>query len=183
VNTVGLGKTPMLWVGVLANIVAVITIPCWATLSDRVGRKNVFVFGALGSAVLIFGYLGSIAAGSYFWIFVLGIGLFGVVYTATNAVWPSFYGEMFPARVRLSGTAIGTQIGFAISGFLPTIAAAAGGSGKGAWLGVSIFTAGLCVVTTIAVLTGRETFRVPTALLGLKNPPAPAVSGKVGADQ
>ncbi|GHF65818.1 MFS family permease [Amycolatopsis bartoniae] len=168
VNTVGLSKTPMLWVGVLANVAAVITIPLWATLADRIGRKPLFVGGSLGCAVLIFPYLGAISAGSYVWIFALGIVMFGIVYTMTSAVWPAFYGEMFPARVRLSGTAIGTQVGFAISGFLPTIAAAVGGSGRGAWLGVSIFTAGLCVVNVLAVLTGRETHKVPTAKLGLR---------------
>ncbi|MGW4486619.1 MFS transporter [Amycolatopsis sp. NPDC004368] len=171
VNTVGLSKTPMLWVGVLANVAAVISIPLWAKLSDRKGRKKIFIAGSLACAVLIFGYLGAIAAGSYVWIFVLGIGMFGIVYTATSAIWPSFYGEMFPARVRLSGTAIGTQIGFAISGFLPSVAAAVAGDGRGAWLGVAIFTAGLCVVNAIAVATGRETYRVPTAQLGLKDAP------------
>ncbi|MEV6898469.1 MFS transporter [Amycolatopsis sp. NPDC051372] len=182
VNTVGLSKTPMLWVGVLANVAAVISIPLWAKLSDRKGRKKIFIAGSLGCAVLIFGYLGAIAAGSYLWIFVLGIGMFGIVYTATSAIWPSFYGEMFPARVRLSGTAIGTQIGFAISGFLPSVAAAVAGDGRGAWLGVAIFTAGLCVVNAIAVATGRETYRVPTALLGLKNAPARQAS-EVGVQQ
>ncbi|NKQ56258.1 MHS family MFS transporter [Amycolatopsis sp. K13G38] len=169
VNTVGLAKTPMLWVGVLANVAAVITIPLWAKLSDRIGRKSIFVIGSLGCAVLIFPYLGAISTGSWGWIFVLGIGMFGVVYTMTSAVWPAFYGEMFTARVRLSGMAIGTQIGFAISGFLPSIAAAVAGSGKGAWLGVSIFTAGLCLVNVLAVATGRETYKVPTERLGLKD--------------
>jgi MFS family permease len=168
VNTIGLSKTPMLWVGVLANVAAVISIPLWAMLADRIGRKPLFIGGSLGCAVLIFAYLGAIAAGNYVLIFLVGIFMFGVVYTATSAVWPSFYGEMFNARVRLSGMAIGTQIGFAISGFLPTIAAAVGGSGKGAWLGVSLFTAGLCVVNVIAVATGRETHKVPTSELGIK---------------
>jgi len=169
VNTVGLSRTPMLWVGVLANVAAVISIPLWARLADRIGRKPLFIGGSLGCAVLIFAYLGAIAAGNYVLVFVVGILMFGVVYTAANAVWPSFYGEMFNARVRMSGTAIGTQIGFAISGFLPTIATAVGGSGKGAWLGVSLFTAGLCVVNVIAVATGRETYRVPTGQLGIKH--------------
>ncbi|WP_431903680.1 MFS transporter [Amycolatopsis thermoflava] len=177
VNTVGLSKTPMLWVGVLANIAAVVSIPLWAKLADRVGRKPLFVAGSLGCAVLIFAYLGAIAAGSWVLIFAVGVVLFGVVYTATSAVWPAFYGEMFPARVRLSGTAIGTQIGFAISGFLPTVAAAVAGDGAGAWLGVSIFTAALCLVNVIAVATARETYRVPTARLGLKETAAPEPVG------
>ena len=44
---------------------AVLSIPLWARLSDRVGRKRIFIAGSLGCAVLIFAYLGAIAAGSY----------------------------------------------------------------------------------------------------------------------
>ncbi|OXM71481.1 MULTISPECIES: MFS transporter [Amycolatopsis] len=169
VNSAGLARTPMLWVGVLANIVALGAIPLWAMLADRVGRKPVFIGGSLGCALLIFAYLGAISAGNYVLVFVVGILMFGVVYSATNAVWPAFYGEMFPARVRLSGMAIGTQIGFAIAGFTPSIAAAIAGDKSANWVGVAIFTAGLCLVNVIAVLTGRDNYRVPTADLGRKD--------------
>ena len=53
----------------------------------------------------------------------------GVVYSAMNGIQPSLYGEMFPTRVRLSGMAIGTQIGFAIGGFAPTRPRAIAGDG------------------------------------------------------
>ncbi len=172
VNTIELDRTPMLWVGVAANIIAVATIPLWGNFADRFGRKPVFLTGSLGCAVLIFPYLWSISVGNWTLIFTLGILMFGLVYQAANAAWPSFYGEMFSARVRLSGMAIGTQIGFAVSGFLPTIAVAITGDAKGAWLGVAIFTALMCLVNATAVLTGRETYKVPTEHLGLKDVPA-----------
>jgi MFS family permease len=144
-------------------------VPLWAVLADRVGRKPVFIGGSLGCAVLIFAYLGSISVGNYTWIFVTGIVMIGVAYTATSGVWPAFYGEMFiSSQLRLSGMAIGTQIGFAISGFLPSIASAVAGFGREAWLGVSIFTAALCLVNVVAVATGGENYRVPTGQLGGK---------------
>ncbi|WP_311131988.1 MFS transporter [Nonomuraea gerenzanensis] len=170
VNTMGLERSPMLWVGVLANVAAVITIPLWGKLSDRVGRKPVFIGGSLGCAVLMFAYLWSISAGSYVLIFLAGILMFGVVHSATSAVWPSFYGEMFTTRVRLSGMAIGTQIGFAIAGFAPTVATAVAGTGPESWLGVSIITAVVCLINVAAVATARETYQVPTEQLGLKLP-------------
>jgi hypothetical protein len=40
-------------------------------------------------------------------IFVFAILMSGVGYSASNGIWPSFYGEMFSTRVRLSGLAIG----------------------------------------------------------------------------
>ncbi|HWM06417.1 MAG TPA: MFS transporter [Actinophytocola sp.] len=168
VNTVGLERSPMLWVGVLANVVALAALPLWATLADRIGRKPVFIGGSLGCAVLIFAYLGAIAAGNYVLIFLVGILMFGVIYSATNGIWPSFYGEMFSARVRLSGMAVGTQIGFAIAGFSPTIAAALDGEDGTSWVPVAIFTAGLCLVNVLAVATARETYQVPTEQLGTR---------------
>ncbi|WP_206785780.1 MFS transporter [Amycolatopsis sp. MtRt-6] len=165
VNTIGLARTPMLWVGVLANVVALAAIPLLAALADRVGRKPVFIAGCLACGVLIFPYLWSISIGSYALLFVLGIVLFGVAYSGVNGVWPSLYGEMFGARVRLSGMAIGTQIGFAVAGFAPSVVAAIG-SGRDDWLGVAIFTAAVCVVAAGAAATARETYRVPTAQLG-----------------
>ncbi|NQX11203.1 MHS family MFS transporter [Microbacteriaceae bacterium VKM Ac-2855] len=167
VNTVGLDRTAMLWVGVLANVVALIAIPLWARLSDRIGRKPVFIVGTVGSAVMMFAYLWSISTGNYPLIFISGIVMFGAVYTATSGAWPATYSEWFPTRVRLSGMALGTQIGFAIAGFAPTIAVAIAGDGPDAWLVVAAFISVLCLINVIAVATAKETFRVPMNELGL----------------
>ncbi|WP_203981153.1 MFS transporter [Planosporangium flavigriseum] len=176
VNTVELQKSTMLWVGVAANAVALLAIPLWASLSDRIGRKPVFITGAAGCAVLIFAYLWSISTGSYALIFVFGVLMLGVVYSASNGIWPSFYGEMFSTQVRLSGMAIGTQIGFAIGGFSPTIATALAGPRGDNWLGVAIFTAALCAIAAVAAATARETHKVPTEELGTKPAAVPPVA-------
>lgn len=123
--------------------------------------------GAVGSAVLMACYLWAISTGSYPLVLVLGILTFGVVYSAANGIWPSFYGEMFSTRVRLSGVAIGTQIGFAVAGFAVTFAAQIAGPGGDDWSAVALFTSALCVPPVIAALTARETHRVPAEQLGL----------------
>lgn len=176
VNTVGFDDTPMLWVGVCANVAAVISIPLWARLSDRIGRKPLFIGGALASALFIFPYLHAISTHSNGAVFLFGIVLFGIGYAAANAVWPSLYGEMFTARVRLSGMAIGTQIGFAIAGFIPTVATSIEGTGKDAWLPVAVLTAAICLVSAAAIFTARETFNVRTADLGRKQSAAASKS-------
>ncbi|MDQ0584518.1 MFS transporter [Streptomyces rishiriensis] len=165
-DAVGMSRTSMLWVGALANVVALAAIPAWATLSDRVGRRPVYLIGAAGSAVMMFAYLWAISTGSYPLILLLGIATFGVVYSAANGVWPSFYGEMFSTRVRLSGMAIGTQIGFAVAGFAVTFAARIAGPDGDGWSSVALFTAALCVPPVIAVLSARETAKIPTEELG-----------------
>ena len=165
-DSVGMSRSSMLWVGALANLVALAAIPAWATLSDRIGRRPVYLIGAAGSAVMMFVYLWSVSTGSYPLTLLLGIVTFGVVYSAANGVWPSFYGEMFSTRVRLSGMAIGTQIGFAVAGFAVTFAAQIAGPDGDDWSSVALFTAALCVPPVIAVLSARETAKVPTEQLG-----------------
>lgn len=93
-----------------------VEFPLWAMLSDRIGRRPVFIFGALACAVMIWPTLWAISRADVALVFLFGILLSGVVYSAANGTWPSLYGEMFDTRVRLSGMAIGTQIGFALGG-------------------------------------------------------------------
>jgi MFS family permease len=158
VKTVKLDDTTMLWVAIATNVVALAALPAWATLADRIGRKPVFIFGAVGSGALMFAYLAAIASRNYALIFLAGILMSGVVYSAQNGVWPALYGEMFPTRVRLSGMAIGTQIGFAIGGFIPTVAAAIAGKGSGGWVPVAALVLILSLVAAIAIATARETY-------------------------
>jgi MFS family permease len=166
VNTVHIAKNTMLTVVVLANLVALCAIPAWASLADRVGRKPVFIFGALGSAVLIWPYLWAVSRANLPMVFVLGLLLSGVVYSAANGVWPALYGEQFDTRVRLSGTAIGTQFGFMLGGFAPAIASALLKPGPDGWIPVAVFTSVVAVVAAISASTARETYDVPMEQLG-----------------
>ena len=157
-SVVGLERSTMLWVSVLANFVALFTIPAWALLADRVGRKPIFVMGVIGSSLLMFPYLGAVSSGNWVLIFLLGAVLSGVFYSMANGIWPSFYAEMFPTRVRVSGLALGTQIGFAISGGVtPFLATAVAGAEGDAWLNVALVVCAAGLISVIAALTAKET--------------------------
>ena len=102
VNTVGLSKTPMLWVGVLANVAAGSRSRCGRSCrEDR--PEPLFIGGSLGCAVLIFAYLGAIAAGSYLLIFIIGIGC-SASSTRDERGLAVVLRRDVHARVRLSGT-------------------------------------------------------------------------------
>lgn len=165
---VGLEQSLTLWLVVVANIFALGTQPLFGRLADRIGRKPVFIYGALSSAALMPFYMLSMSGDNTILTFALAILTFSFGYAAANAVWPSFYGEMFSTRVRFSGMAIGTQLGFLMAGFAPSIVAALGGVSEGGWVVISLFTATISIIATISALTARETRRVPTAELGLR---------------
>ncbi|MET7244496.1 MFS transporter [Methylobacterium sp. EM32] len=166
VNTMQIDRSTMLTVLILANVVALGAIPAFASLSDRIGRRPVFIFGALGSAALIWPYMWAISQGNLALIFCFGILLSGVVYSAANGVWPSLYGEMFDTKVRLSGMAIGTQIGFALGGFAPVISASLLGTGPTGWVPVALFVTATAGIAAVSIFTARETYRTPMEQLG-----------------
>ncbi|QTG82310.1 MFS transporter [Arthrobacter crystallopoietes] len=159
-----------LWLVVAGNIGALFTQPLFGKLADRIGRKPVFIYGAVGSAVFMPFYLLSMESGNTLLQFALSVVTFSCAYAAANAVWPSFYAEMFSAKVRFSGLAIGTQLGFLMAGFAPSIVAAIGGIQEGGWVATSVFTAVICAIAAISALTARETYRVPTEELGKRKP-------------
>jgi MFS family permease len=173
---VGLAEDITLWLVVVANVVALFTQPFFGALADRIGRKPVFIYGALSSAALMPFYMLSMSGGNAVLTFALAVATFSFGYAAANAVWPSFYGEMFSTQVRFSGVAIGTQLGFLMAGFAPTIVTALGGVREGGWVVISAFTAVICAIAALSATTARETKDVPTPLLGHRAPkPAAAL--------
>jgi MFS family permease len=159
-------RADMLWTIVITNTVALIAIPLWATLSDRIGRRPIFAFGAFGCAVAVYLYFYAITTGNIVFIGAASVLMSGVVYSAANGIWPSMYPEMFDARVRYTGMAVSTQFANVAQGFIPAIAAAIVGTGTLGWLPVAILVSVLCVIAGIAALSGRETSHVTLAQLG-----------------
>jgi len=166
VNTMGLSRTSLLWMQILANVVALGAIPLWALVGDRIGRKPVFFIGALGTAALVWPFIWAISEKNLPLVFVIGILLSGVVYSAYGGVGFALFSEQFDTKVRMSGMAIGTQFGFAIGGFAPTIAALLAGPTLENWVPVAIFGCVAAVIASFSALTMRETYKVHMNDLG-----------------
>jgi MFS family permease len=166
VNTMKIDRPTMLWVAILTNVIALFIIPLWAILADRFGRRPVFIFGSIVPGLLMFAYLWAVTTTNIPMIFAIAILMSGITYSASNAVWPAFYAEMFDTRVRLSGMAIGTQIGFALGGFAPAVAAGLQGPGPNGWVPVAMLTFCACVIAAIAAWTARETSWTESHALG-----------------
>ncbi|MDN7933009.1 MFS transporter [Burkholderia metallica] len=167
---IGFAKDVYLWIPVVGNIVAVLVIPYVGNLSDRIGRKPPIVFGALLSGLLAFAYLYAISIKSVPLAFAMSLLMWGVVYQGYNAVFPSFYPELFPTRTRVSAMAIAQNLGTAATAMLPALFTAVAPPGAAnVWLIVGAITFGATVIASLAALSARETYRIHMNDLGQPN--------------
>jgi MFS family permease len=163
-------KDLYLWIPVLGNIVAVLVIPFVGNLSDKIGRKPPLLVGAIASGLLSFGYLYAISIHNVPMAIVLSLLMWGVVYQGYNAVFPSFYPEMFPTRTRVSGMAISQNIGTAITALLPALFVAVAPPGAADIpMKIGSITLLITIVAAIAAWSARETYRVHLNDLGKPN--------------
>lgn len=164
---IGFDKDVYLWIPVLGNCLAVIVIPFVGKLSDRVGRRPPIIFGALASGLLSFGYLYAISIHNVPLAIAMSLLMWGVVYQGYNAVYPSFYPELFPTRTRVSAMAISQNLGTLVTAMLPMVFAAVAPPGStNIPMVVGSITLAVTVVAALAAWSARETYRVHLNDLG-----------------
>jgi len=98
---------------------------------------------------------------------VMSLLMWGVVYQGYNAVFPSFYPELFPARTRVTAMAISQNIGTMFTALLPALFAAVAPPGAADIpTTVGAIALGITVIASLAAWSARETFRLQTKDLG-----------------
>ena len=164
---IGFAKDIYLWIPVLGNILAVLIIPMVGNLSDRIGRRPPMIVGSLLAGLLAFGYLYAISIKNVPLAIAMSLLMWGVVYQGYNAVFPSFYPELFPTRTRVSAMAISQNIGTAVTAMLPALFTAVAPPGStNIWFTVGAIAFGITVIAAVAAYSARETFRIPMNDLG-----------------
>ncbi|MBS0562395.1 MAG: MHS family MFS transporter [Proteobacteria bacterium] len=167
---IGFAADVYLWIPVVGNILAVLIIPYVGSLSDRIGRRPPIVIGALASGLLSFAYLYAISIHNVPLAIVMSLLMWGVVYQGYNAVFPSFYPELFQTRVRVTAMAISQNVGTTITALLPALFAIVAPPGsQNIPLTVGAITFGITVIAAVAALTARETHRIHLNDLGRRD--------------
>ena len=167
---IGFEKSVYLWIPVLGNILAVIVIPFVGNLSDRIGRRPPIILGALGSGVLAYFYLYAISIHNVPLAIAMSLLMWGVVYQGYNAVFPSFFPELFATRVRVTAMAIAQNVGTTITALLPALFAYMAPPGSvGIPFTVGSIAFGITIIAALAAMTARETFRVRVEDLGQRD--------------
>jgi MHS family shikimate/dehydroshikimate transporter-like MFS transporter len=142
--------------GAVAHLVAT---PLFGALSDRVGRRPVYLGGAVFLAAFAFPFFWLVDAGGAAGVW-LGIAAGMVGHAAMYGPQAAFLAELFGTRVRYTGASVGYQLAAPLSGGLAPLVATAllAWSGGDPWP-VGVYLIGLAAVTVVSVLLAAETHR------------------------
>ena len=144
-----------------STVAQFITVPFFGWVSDKTGRKPVYIAGAILSGLAIFPFFKMLQTGNLFLIYA---GLFMVsslaktMMTSAQSPWLA---EMFPSRVRYTGFALAREVTAPIAGGIAPLAAIALlAAGNGSPHLVAWYVVGLALITAVSVLLGPETRNV-----------------------
>jgi MFS transporter, MHS family, shikimate and dehydroshikimate transport protein len=144
-----------------AAMVEFITIPIFGYLSDKVGRRPFYFFGALFTIAFVFPLFWLLDTKSAAVITATVIVALSLGHGTMFGPQAAYFPELFGARVRYSGASAGFQFAAALAGgFSPIIATAILGY-TGSTAGISLYMMGLALITLVAAFFAHETVGKP----------------------
>lgn len=127
-------------------------------VSDRFGRRKIFMAGAALLGLWSFALFPLIDTGSLLWI-SLGIGVAQIFVAMMYGPQAAFFAELFTTEVRYSGASLGYQIGAIVGGAAAPLAATALLANYGSGFAISVYMAIASLISLIAVSMLHETYK------------------------
>jgi MHS family shikimate/dehydroshikimate transporter-like MFS transporter len=135
-----------------------ISIPFFGALSDRIGRRKLYLTGAILMGLFAFPFFWLVNTGSVAAIIIaliIGFTIHAVMFGPQAAL----FAEMFPADVRYSGASLGFQLASVFAGGLAPLIMTSLIAATGQSWTVSLYILAMAALTWVAVYTIRERFQ------------------------
>ena len=156
----GLSREIGLYGVIIAAVVSFFTTLGFGALSDRIGRRPIYMFGAVFSLIFSFPFFWLMDTEStvLIWLaIVLGLALGHDPMYGPQAAW---FSELFGTRLRYSGASIGYQLASIVGGGIsPLIATSLLAWGGGHFWPVAVYTSVLALITIVAAFFTSETYQ------------------------
>lgn len=152
-QNLGLPRELFLNIGLLVGAISCLTIPCFAWMADRFGRRRVYITGALIGTLSGFPFFMALESQSYFWILFFALMLANIAHDMVVCVQQPMFTEMFGASYRYSGAGVGYQVASVVGGgFTPFIAAAPSPCPAAPWHSVAIYLTAGCLLSALTAM-------------------------------
>jgi MFS family permease len=154
---IGFSRSPVLNAIALTAFIEIFAIPIYGWMSDKLGRRPVYLFGAIFTGLFAFPFFWLVETSSApLMTLAIVVALVGG-HSAMYGPQASFFSELFGTRVRYSGASLGYQMASAVAGGLSPLIATALLHRTGASWPIALLVVGMAAVTTVSVFLASET--------------------------
>jgi len=141
----------------ISTIVTTILIPIMGSISDKIGRKKMYVYGAVAMMLYAFPYFLLLHQETFATLLISTIIGLGVIWAPITAVLGTMFSEIFDAKVRYTGVTLGYQIGAALAGgTAPLVATALLLEFNNSWIPIAIYIILTAVISLLSVWAIRD---------------------------
>jgi MHS family shikimate/dehydroshikimate transporter-like MFS transporter len=148
-KNLGMSRDLFLNISLLVGAVSCFTIPAFAWLADRFGRKRIYVTGAVIGLLSSVPFFLAMEARSVVWIVIFSVMLANIAHDMVVSVQQPLFTAFFGTEYRYSGAGVGYQVASVVcGGFTPFIATALLGI-DGSWHAVAAYLAGGCLISVL----------------------------------
>ncbi|MGM0791311.1 MFS transporter [Bacillus infantis] len=153
----GFSRTVTLNAVTIATIVTTILIPIMGGLSDKIGRKKLYVGGTILMMLYAFPYFWMLQQGSSLMLIVATVLGLGIIWAPITAVLGTMFSEIFKSNVRYTGISLGYQIGAALAGgTAPLIATALLQAYDNSYVPVALYIMLTAAISLVAVASIKD---------------------------
>lgn len=159
----GLARSTVLAGVLIAAAVQLFAVPVWGALSDKIGRRPVYMGGAVFSLLFAFPFFWLINTQATILVWLAIVLALAVGHAAMYGPQAAFFPELFGTRVRFSGIAFSRELASIFAGALSPFIATALLAWAGNYWPVAVYLGAMALITTVAVYLAPETFRIDIA--------------------
>ncbi|MBN9740010.1 MFS transporter [Amycolatopsis sp. A1MSW2902] len=135
---------------------AVVTIPLFALLADRIGRRPIYVVASVATIVWAFVFFALVDTRSPGLITIAVAGGL-LIFAAYSSVIGAFFAELFPTEVRYSGVSLAYNLASVLAGSLAPIIAIGLYAKFGTGYAIGVYLAVMGLISLVASLLAKET--------------------------
>jgi MHS family shikimate/dehydroshikimate transporter-like MFS transporter len=154
----GISRDTLLAAIVISATISCFVIPFYGAVTDRIGRRPMFLWGAIGSIACAIAYFPLLQTGSAVIIILAFVLVMNTAHDTQYATEGAYFSELFPTRIRYSGISISAQLGGVFAGAFAPLIATALLDVSGIWL-VTIYFTAMCSISAIAAYLSPETYQ------------------------
>jgi MHS family shikimate/dehydroshikimate transporter-like MFS transporter len=159
-DTLKLSKNTMLTGVIIAAALGLMSVPFYGWLSDRVGRRRLYLAGAVFTLLFVYPFFALLDTKEPVLIWLAIVLAVNIGHDLMYGPQAAYFSELFATRMRYTGASVGYQLASVFGGgFAPLIAVALLAAGGDKPYLVALYMMGMGLITVVSTYYARETFK------------------------